>query len=202
MHARVGSVLHSLQGVCFPAHAVDTLTALARRRPCPSAQSVSVPRPSPALRGGPAPALCCCVRRPHLHALTPALRWRGAAAGLALAWAWASGLVSPARGPLGALGRRWELQYTTLQPALGAGRLGLRPNGPIFQTIDMFSLLLLNEARFAAWLQCEPRSKPQPRPALRCRCARCVSLHAPLRAHLSAALSVASGAARGETSAL
>lgn len=41
---------------------------------------------------------------------------------------------------------RRALQYTTNQSALGAGLLpGLRPKGPVYQTVDVFSMKLVNE---------------------------------------------------------
>ena len=44
---------------------------------------------------------------------------------------------------------RRALQYTTNQSALGAGLLpGLRPKGPVYQTVDVFSMKLVNESSY------------------------------------------------------
>ena len=46
---------------------------------------------------------------------------------------------APLRSPL--MNGRWALQYTTNQSAVGAGLLpGLRPKGPVYQTVDVFSM--------------------------------------------------------------
>jgi hypothetical protein len=45
---------------------------------------------------------------------------------------------------------RWALQYTTNQSAVGAGLLpGLRPKGPVYQTVDVFSMKLVNEYTYS-----------------------------------------------------
>ena len=54
---------------------------------------------------------------------------------------------SPLKSPL--MNGRWALQYTTQLSVVGQGKPGfMRPKGAIFQTLDIFTLQVLNEETF------------------------------------------------------